>query len=423
MLDINFIRKNPQAVQKGSEDKNFPVDISLILKLDNEIRPKQQELENLLAKRNKISKAIPTLSPEDRQKSVKDVQIIKKNIELLSDEIREKKEKLNSLLLCVAQPAANDVPVGKSDAENKEISRWGDVKELPFKAKDHLELGTKLNMIDIKRGVKISGARSYILKNSGALLEQALMRFSYDYLVSKGFTPLSVPVLVNEDAMEGTGYFPLGKEQSYFIEKDKLALVGTSEVSMCSSFRDETLDHKSLPMRLMSQSTCFRREAGTYGKDTKGLYRVHQFQKIEMVMFGHADIEQSKELHNELLSHAEYILQSLELPYRKVYVCTGDLGQGQVRKHDLEAWMPSRNSYGETHSCSTFYDFQTRRLGIRYKDINDGKKHFAFTLNNTACASPRILIPLMENHQTKEGHIKIPTCLQKYMNNKTLITG
>jgi seryl-tRNA synthetase len=251
-------------------------------------------------------------------------------------------------------------------------------------------------------------------------LEQAVLRFVYDKLISKSYLPMSIPVLVTEEAMIGTGYFPTGREQAYYVEKDSLALVGTAEVSLTSYRSGEILDHKELPIKMFAQSSCFRREAGTYGKDTAGLYRVHQFQKIEQVIVAESDAELSTKYHEELLNNAEEVMKAFEIPYRVVYVCTGDLGQGQIRKHDIEAWMPSRNSYSETHSCSTFHDFQARRLKMRYKD-KEGKTSFCYTLNNTAIASPRILIPLLENHQEEDGSIRIPKALQPYIGNKEYI--
>ncbi|MEZ4743763.1 MAG: serine--tRNA ligase [Bdellovibrionota bacterium] len=344
----------------------------------------------------------------------------KEHMETLTLQIKRDKQELQQLLLLVPQPAREDVPIGKDDNDNLEIKCWGEKPNFDFKTLDHIELGEKHCLMDFKRGVKLSGSRSYVLTGDGALLEQALLRLTYDLLVEKGYKPMSVPVLVLESAMEGTGYFPLGRDQAYCVPEDKMALVGTSEVPLCSFHSDEILQEAELPLKLLAQSTCFRREAGTYGKDTKGLYRVHQFQKIEQVILAPADKNISEQLHNELLSNAEEILQLLELPYRVVYVCTGDLGQGQVRKHDIETWMPSRKAYGETHSCSTFYDFQARRLGIRYKDTSN-QKYLAYTLNNTAIACPRILIPLLENHQTKDGRIRIPKALQPYMYGREFI--
>lgn len=421
MLDIKFIRENPKLLQKACKDKNFFVDIEKLLELDVFIVSQQKKLEALQLLRNQNSKLIPKASPEEREKLKSELITVKKDIEAILGPLREKKEAFHEMMLLVPQPARDDVPVGKDDGDNFEVEKVGKIRDFDFKPLDHTSLGKKLDIIDIERGAKLSGSRSYVLKKDGALLEQAVLQFSQDLLLERGFDLLSVPILVNESVMEGTGYFPLGRDQAYCVEKDKMALVGTSEVPMCSYHADELLDEKDLPLRYMARTTCFRREAGTYGKDTKGLYRVHQFNKLEMLIIAPNDKEVTDRLHEELLNNAELILQALELPYRKVYVCTGDLGQGQVRKHDLETWMPSRKAYSETHSCSSFYDYQSRRLKMRYKCKEDKKNKLVYTLNNTACATPRILIPLIENYQTKDGRIKIPECLRKYMGGRTHI--
>lgn len=420
MLDIEFIRNNPELVKKSAENKNFKVDIDALLALDQELKPLRQEMESLQAERNKLSKLIGKAAPEEREQMKAQVTAFKGRLDELTDIVRIKKSEMDGLLLLVPAPPREDVPVGKDDSDNVEIKKWGEVPQFSFKPKDHMELAENLGLVDVKRGVKLAGSRSYVLTGDGALLEQAVLRYTYDKLVEKGLTPMSVPVLVLESAMEGTGYFPLGREQAYCVEADQMALIGTSEVPLCSYHSDEMLSDEQLPLKYMALSTCFRREAGTYGKDTRGLYRVHQFQKIEQVYIGHADKDETDKLHMELLNNSEEVMQALGLPYRVVYVCTGDLGQGQVRKHDIEAWMPSRSGWGETHSCSTFYDFQARRLNIRYKD-KEGNKFIAYTLNNTAIATPRVLIPLIENHQTEDGRIRIPECLRPYMGGREFI--
>lgn len=419
MLDIKFIRENPKLLQKACKDKNFLVNIDELLELDAFIAPNQQKLESLQLQRNQKSKLMPTVTAEEREALKSELMSIKKEIETLTVLLRDKKELLHEKMLLVAQPAREDVPVGKDDSDNLELEKVGTVPEFDFEPKDHITLGKDLDIIDFERGAKLSGSRSYVLKGDGALLENAVLQFAYDMLLERGFTPFTVPILVNENVMEGTGYFPLGRDQAYYVEKDKMALVGTSEVPLCSLHADELLDEDKLPLRYMARTSCFRREAGTYGKDTRGLYRVHQFNKIEMVIVAPNDKEMTDQLHEELLGNAEDLLKALELPYRKVYVCTGDLGQGQVRKHDLETWMPSRNAYSETHSCSSFYDFQARRLKMRYKDKAEKKNKLVYTLNNTACATPRILIPLLEANQTKDGRIRIPEVLRKYMGGRT----
>jgi len=413
MLDIKFIRENLDSVKQGAKNKRINIDIERLMEIDATLKPMKQELEELQHKRNTLSKTIGRAPTEEREPIKKQVIEIKQQMEKIEQGLQPLEFELKELMLCTPQPAREDVPVGKDDTDNIEVKTWGTLPKFDFKIKDHVELGTLHDILDIPGGVKLAGSRSYILKGAGAILEQAVMRFTYDKLIKKGYTPMSVPVLVSESCMEGTGYFPTGRDQAYFIEKDNLALVGTSEVPLTSYFSNEILNHNQLPQRVMAQSSCFRREAGTYGKDTHGLYRVHQFQKIEQVIIGPADKESSEQLHNELLNNAEELMQDLGLPYRVVYVCTGDLGMGQLRKHDIETWMPSRNLYSETHSCSTFHDYQSRRLMMRYKDEN-GKTHYCHTLNNTAIASPRVLIPLLETHQQEDGTVVIPECLHPY---------
>lgn len=414
MLDIKYIQENVEKVQKGNDEKHFKANVSEILELHEKMKTKQQELEKFQADRNKISQEIPKSDEQMRGLLKKQVHEIKSQMEAIDKELRPMKELYQDKMMHLAQPAAEDVPIGKDDSENLEIKKWGTPRKFSFKAKDHIKLGEKLGILDFERGVKVAGTRSYVLKGDAALLEQALIRFAYDFVMKKGFIPHAVPQIVKEEAMIGTGYFPVGRDQAYYIEKDKLALIGTSEVSLCSMYANEMLKVEDLPMRLMSLTSCFRREAGTYGKDTKGLYRVHQFNKIEMVVLAPEDEALSRKYHEELLTVSEELLQALELPYRVVYVCTGDLGQGQVRKHDIETWMPSRENYGETHSCSTFHSFQARRLNMRYKD-KEGKKHHAFTLNNTALATPRVILAILENFQEEDGSISVPKVLHPYM--------
>jgi len=323
-----------------------------------------------------------------------------------------------------------ETPEGKDDTENMELYKWGELPKFDFEIKDHMALGKALDIIDMERGVKIGGSRSYFLKGDGMLLELAVLQFTLNKLVAKGFTPFLPPLLVNREAMEGTSYFPGGEEQAYalgvkrpemeHIESDEKYLIGTSEVSVASYHADETLREDELPKLYAGYSNCFRREAGTYGKDTHGLYRIHQFQKVEQVVLCRADMAEDKRIHEMLLKNAEEVLQDLKLPYRVVAVCSGDMGLGQYYKNDIETWMPSRKSYGETHSCSTFLDFQSRRLNIRYKD-KDGKTQFVHTLNNTCIASPRILIPILEIYQNADGTVTVPEVLRPYMSGKARI--
>jgi seryl-tRNA synthetase len=420
MIDIKYIRDNADLIKKGARDKRNNIDLDLLLKLDAEIRPLQTTWEELQATRNRLSKEIGKASPDQREAMKAEVQDVKAKMEKIEAELAAKKPEFEAMLLLVPQPARSDVPIGKDDTENLEIKKWGTPPAFDFKPLDHITLGQKHGLVDFERGVRIAGSRSYVLTGLGARLEQAVLRYVYDKLATKGYQPMSVPVLVREDCMTGTGYFPTGREQAYYCEKDEMALVGTAEVPLTSFYAGEILPETDLPKKMMAWSGCFRREAGTYGKDTSGLYRVHQFQKIEQVIIGIADEKQSESYHAELLANAEECLQDFGLPYRVVYVCTGDLGQGQVRKHDIETWMPSRNGYGETHSCSTFHEFQARRLKLRYKG-KDGQVRVCHTLNNTAIASPRVLISLLEVHQQKDGRITIPKCLQPYLGGLTHI--
>lgn len=420
MLDIKYIRENADIVKKAAHDKLFNVDIDRLLELDVQIKALNQNLDNLKTERNTLSSEISKIAGEEKQAKINRVKEIKEQITPLENELSPLKEEFDNLMLLVPNPTLDEVPVGKDDTENVEIRRVGEIRHFDFTPKSHVELGDSLDLMEFARASKIAGSRSYYLKNDAVLLEMAVCRYVLDKLVSKGFTPMTVPLMVKDIAMKGTGYFPIGKEQAYAITEDELYLVGTSEVSLVSYLNGETLEEKDLPILFAGYSNCFRREAGTYGKDTKGLYRVHQFTKIEQVAVTVADYDAQYKMHDFLLNNAEEILQDFKIPYRVVAVCTGDIGLGQVRKHDIEAWMPSRNSYSETHSCSSFNDFQARRSNIKYKTA-DGATKYVYTLNNTAIASPRILIPILENYQNEDGSVTIPEVLVPYMGGKTKI--
>ena len=421
MLDLSFLRKNAHHVQVGAEKKNIICDVIAVLIADEELRELKKEMESLQARRNELSRMIPKSSAEERPEMTAEVKEIKKELETLKAQHTKDEKSLKVKLLHLPQPPREDVPVGRSDQDNVVLRKWGSLPSFEFAPLSHIELGERWGLFDLVRAAKLSGSRSYVLTGRGAQLEQAVLRFAFDQLLGKDYTPMSVPVLVQEACMEGTGYFPTGRDQAYVCEKDQLALVGTSEVSLCSYYGGDVLKEEDLPKKLFAQSTCFRREAGSYGKDTKGLYRVHQFQKVEQVILAPHNKEISEQLHQELLSNGEELLQALELPYQVVMVCSGDLGQGQYYKHDLEAWMPSRESYGETHSCSSFLDFQSRRLSIRYQP-KEGKPQYCYTLNNTAVASPRILIPLLECHQQPSGDVYLPKALRPYLAHKSYLS-
>lgn len=418
MLDIRYIRENAELIKKTAEQKLVEIDVDRLLELDKNIKEKNAELEQLRSERNALSSKIPTLQGEEKEENVNKVKTLKEDISKIEEEVSPWQAEFEDLMLRVPNPTLPEVPVGKSDEENVEIRRVGEIRKFDFEPKSHIDLGLDLDLMDFAHASKIAGSRTYYLKNGAVLLEMALCRYVIDKLVKKGFTPMTVPVMVKDTAMRGTGYFPIGKEQAYEIGEDSLYLVGTSEVSLVSYHNGEIVDVNDKPILYAGYSNCFRREAGTYGKDTKGLYRVHQFTKIEQVAICKADFDEQYKIHDFLLNNSEEILQDLKIPYRVVQVCTGDIGLGQVRKHDIEAWMPSRNSYSETHSCSSFNDFQARRSNIRYRDEN-GELKYCFTLNNTAIASPRVLIPILENYQNADGSITIPEVLVPYMGGMT----
>lgn len=421
MLDIKYIRENREIVKKAAENKLINVDIDRLLEIDTLLRTKNQELDTLREERNRLSSSIPTLQDSEKKNTIEYVRTLKDKISTLETETAPLKEEFDSLMYEVPGVPFEEVPIGKTDEDNVEIKTVGTIPTFDFEIKDHVDLAESLDLVDIPRGVKIAGSRSYYLKNEAVLLEMALCRYVVDKLVKKGFTPMTVPTLVKEEPMYGTSYFPGGREQAYAVTEDNLYLVGTSEVALVSYHSNETFDNENeLPKMYCGYSSCYRREAGTYGKDTRGLYRVHQFTKIEQVIMCKADFDEQYKLHDFLLANAEEIMQDLKIPYRVVKVCTGDMGIGQVRKHDIEAWMPSRGKYSETHSCSSFNDFQARRSNIKYKD-KDGNTKYCYTLNNTAIASPRILIPLLELYQNEDGSVNIPEVLIPYMGGMTKI--
>ncbi len=415
MLDPKFIRDNLDKVVYGAKSKGFPFSPELFTELYEKRNEFIKQTEELRSRRNAGSEKVKRASSkEERDVLVSEMKEVGVALEQFEKKLKDTEAEFQTLLLSIPSIPSHDTPQGASDADNQELYKIGQIPQFSFTPKDHMELGKLHGIIDFERGTQISGTRSYFLTGLGAELERAVHSLALDLLKQRGFQQMSVPVLVRTSAMEGTGYLPGGADQAYFIEKDDMWLVGTSEVSLASYHLNEILSASDLPKKFHAWSSCFRREAGAAGKDTKGLYRVHQFQKIEQVIICEPNLESSDALHALLLKNAEDFLQLLELPYRVVQVCTGDLGQGQVKKNDIETWMPSRQNYGETHSCSSFYDFQARRLKIRTKDSN-GKVQFCYTLNNTMAATPRLLIPLLENHQQADGRIKIPTALQKYM--------
>lgn len=373
MIDIKEIRENPEKFKKAAKDKGFVVDIDKLININSKLKAIKQQLQNIAAEKNRIGASIPKITGNEKEQTLKKLEELKKEELVLKDRIEKADEQdFNRLMLEVAQPADPDVPLGKDDTENAEIKKVGEVRKFDFEPKDHVQLGLALDIIDIERGVKIAGTRNYFLKGDGALLHWAVLRFALDFMIAKGYVPMSPPLLMKYETMMGTGFYPGSEDQTYRTI-DELSLAGTAEVPVTAYYKDEILTADDLPQKFVALSTCFRREAGAAGKDTYGLYRIHQFDKVEQVIICANDIEQSKKYHAEIMDNSEQVLQALELPYRVVNVCTGDLGRGQVQKFDIETWMPSRKSYGETHSASRFYEFQARRLNLRYKDAKTKK--------------------------------------------------
>jgi len=422
MIDIKQIRENPEKFKKAAKDKRIEVDIDELLEVEAGLRKDKSELQDITAEINKLGKSVPKLADAEKQKVINELSKLKQKTSALDENIKELQPKFDALILQVAQPTDDDVPVGKDDTENVEIRREGKVRQFDFEPKDHIQLGLALGIIDIERGVKLAGSRNYFLKGDGAMLHWAVLRFAIDFMVGKGYMPMSVPLLMKDETMTGTGFFPGSEEQTYRMEADQLNLAGTAEVPLTAYHMGEILSEEELPKRYAALSTCFRREAGAAGKDTYGLYRIHQFDKIEQVIICKNSVEESNKFHEEILANSEGVMAALELPYRVVMVCTGDLGRGQAKKYDIEAWMPSRKNYCETHSASKFYEFQARRMNLRYKDAAAKKNLFCHTLNNTVIASPRVLIPLLELYQNADGSVTVPKVLRPYMGGKEKIT-
>ena len=440
MLDIKLIRQEPDRIKQAATDKRITCDVDRLLEVDRQRIEIQQRLEALSTRsreggeqlalyRNPKSdwhqRAVESgMTKEQIAGQARQVQEELNAVKAERKELEEQEKavlaEFDALMLLMPQPSADDVPVGEDDTQNVELRRMGEPRSFDFEPKDHVELAVGLGLLDIERGVRLAGTRNYILRGDGVLLHQAVLRLAQEMMIERGFCPMLVPVLVREEVMYGTGYFPVGRDQAYLCERDNLSLVGTAEVPLTACHGEEILEEEELPLKMVAQSTCFRREAGAAGKDTYGLYRIHLFDKVEQVIVCRNDEEVSQEHHQEILRNAEDVVQALELPYRVVNVCTGDLGQGQVQKYDIETWMPSRNSYGETHSASRFYEFQARRMNLRYKTAQK-KNVFCHTLNNTVIASPRILIPILELNQNPDGSVNIPAPLQPYMNGKERI--
>ncbi|MCP4450719.1 MAG: serine--tRNA ligase [Planctomycetes bacterium] len=421
MIDIRKIREDAARFAKAALDKHIAADIDALLAVDAQLADAKKALQEIATEKNRVGKSIPKLAPEEKQAALAQLANIKKDDSEWNDKIKALTPEFDAIMLQVAQPADEDVPLGKDDTENVELRKQGTIREFDFDPKDHVQLGLDLGILDIERGVKLAGTRNYFLKGDGALLHWAVLRFSMDLMVNRGYCPMSVPLLMKDEAMQGTGYYPGAEEQTYRMERDGLNLVGTAEVPLTAFHSGEILSQDQLPLKFVGMSSCFRREAGAAGKDTHGLYRIHQFDKVEQVVICKNSEVASRQFHDEILANSEAVLQGLGLPYRVVNVCTGDLGRGQAKKYDIETWMPSRKNFCETHSASKFYEFQARRMNLRYKDVESKKNLYCHTLNNTVIASPRVLIPLMELWQNADGTITIPDVLRPYMGGKEVI--
>jgi len=428
MLDIKYIRENAEKVQKAAKNKNIDIDIDELLLIDISRRGMLQKIEDSRAKKNELVKAAKGCRPTNGQ--VMEGRLLKEQTSRLEEQLKSIDQKYFELMVKVPTIPSDDTPIGKSEAENVEIEKWGTPRVFDFEIKDHIQIGRDLDLLDIERGAKVAGYRGYYVKNDAVMLQMGLMMFALDKLVKKGFSAMIPPTLTKSFPLFGSGYFS-GHEYNpendeiYKVENNEINadgskakedkfLVGTSEPSLLAYHSDEIIKYDDLPMKLCGYSQCYRSEIGSYGKDTKGIYRVHEFMKVEQVCITHADVDEANKLHLEMLEISKEMHRDLGIPYRVLSICTGDMSAGKYKMFDIEAWMPSRDSYGETGSASNFLDWQSRRLNVRYKD-KDGQNKFVYMLNNTAMPSPRMMIAILENYQNKDGSIDVPEVLQKYM--------
>lgn len=414
MLDLHFIREKPEEIKKALKKKHVdPVNIENLVSLDKERRSLISSVEELQAKRNKVSKLIPTLTGAEKEKELKEMAYVKEELSELEPRLKKLDFEIQNILVALPNPALPSVPDGMDETDNKVIKTVGKPPKFSFEPLDHMEIAKPLDMIDMEAAAENSGARFYYLKNQAVLLEFALTQFVLKKLMAKGFTPVIPPVLVKESAMFGTGFFPADRNEMYHVnpEDDDLYLVGTAEVPLCMLYAGKTIPAEELPKRFVGFSTCFRREAGSYGKDTKGIFRVHQFDKLEMFSFCHPD--KSEEEHEFLRGIEEEIMAELGFHYQVVNICGGDLGAPAAKKYDIEAWIPSQKRFRELTSCSNCTDFQARRSTIKFKEKTGGSR-FVHTLNGTAVAMSRTIIAIMENFQKAEGGFEIPKCLKPY---------
>ncbi|MGQ9753501.1 MAG: serine--tRNA ligase [Thermaceae bacterium] len=418
MLDLRYIRAHPEEVRRAIELKGVDLDLDALLELDKEVLRLKTGLQALREERNQNAKKVPQATGPEREALVQKGRVLGETIRVLEEKVRVKEAELKELLLQVPLPPWPGAPIGRDDSANVEIWRVGKPPDFPFPPLDHVSLLEKNRWWE-PRISQVSGSRSYALRGDLALYEMALLRFAMDFMVKKGFTPMTLPSYARSFAFYGTGHFPAGRDQVWDIAGTDLHLTGTAEVVLNALHAGEILEGKTLPRLYAGLAPAFRSEAGSFGKDVRGLMRVHQFMKVEQYALVEASLEESDRVFQLLLENAEEILQALELPYRVVEVSTGDMGPGKWRQVDLEVWVPSEGRYRETHSCSALLDWQARRTDLRYRDA-EGRVRYAYTLNNTALATPRILVMLLENHQLEDGRVRIPEALVPYMGKEIL---
>ena len=422
MLDLKYIRENAEAVQKNCENRGVEADVSLVVELADRRSALIQELNDLRQEQNRMAKSIgQERDTEARQRLIEGSRGMKDRIPELEAELRQTEDRLRDEQLKIPNVTHPDSPIGKDDTENVEIRRWGDIPSFDFEPKDHVELGEKLGIIDFDAGAKVTGSKFYFLRGDAVLLEMALTRYVLDVIMERGYEPTITPDLARDEALVGTGFIPRGPEtQIYSVADSDLSLIATAEITLAGQLADEILDADQLPLRYAGISHCFRTEAGSHGRASRGLYRVHQFTKVEMFAF--TTPEQSEGIHAEMVEIEERIFQGLDLPYRVVDICTGDLGGPAYRKYDLEAWMPGRGAageFGEVTSTSNTTDYQARRLKIRYRP-EGGRPQLLHTLNGTALAMSRALIALIEVYQQEDGSVKVPDALVSYLSKEKL---
>jgi seryl-tRNA synthetase len=419
MLSLQFIRDNPDAVRTAAGQKNVALDLDRLLALDGEVRTLKSRIDELRRQRNELSAGFKTADPADRPALGAKAKAMGAEANEAEATLAGVSEELNGLLLRIPNIPWDGAPVGPDENSNAVVRRHGEPRAFDFEPRDHVALLELNDWAELGRITQVAGARQYCLKGRLALLEQALMFHAQQRLATEGFTLMTVPALARPSAFVATGHFPGHEEEAYEVPKDELYLAGTGEIALTSLHSGEILEADQLPILYAGYSPCFRREAGSAGRDVRGLLRVHQFLKLEQYVICEDDPEQSAAWHARLLANAEMLLQDLEIPYQVVETSTGDMGLGKFRMNDIESWVPTLGKYRETHSCSTLHDWQARRANLRWRD-KDRKVRFVHTLNNTALASPRILVPLLENHQQADGRVRLPKALQPLMGGEYL---